>query len=106
MMEFLCDVDGVVANLVGGMKKCVKEYFGFDFEVNEVVYHNKMGRSPLLADLNEELARYFPGDADGDNRGFGGAFTWFMRDPNVYMKWIDPIDGSVEAISKIRQEYD
>ncbi len=101
----LCDVDGVVADLVGGLRKWMNHQFGFDFEPSEVVYHNKMGRSPKLADLNEELARWFPGDSVGDNRGFGGAFTCFMRDPNVYMRWIDPIPGAVDAIAELRQRY-
>jgi 5'(3')-deoxyribonucleotidase len=103
--EFISDVDGCTADLVGGLRKYINERFGFDFDPSEVVYHNSMGRSPGLADLNEELARWFPGDEDGDNRGFGGAFTQFMRDPNVYMKWIDPIPGSVDAIAEIRQKY-
>lgn len=102
----LCDVDGVAANLIGGMRKWVNHQFGLDFDVSEVVYHNDMGRSPLLADLNDELSRWFPGDKDGDNRGFGGAFTCFMRDSNVYTRWVDPIPGVVDAIAQIRQRYD
>lgn len=104
--SFLSDVDGVVADLVGGYRKWMNNQFGFDFDPSEVIYHNNMGRSPKLADLSEELAKWFPGDADGDNRGFGGGFTCFMRDPNVYMRWIDPIPGAVDAIAEIRQKYD
>jgi 5'(3')-deoxyribonucleotidase len=103
--EFISDVDGVAADLVGGLRKWINHQFGFDFDPSEVVYHNSMGRSPLLADLNEELRRWFPGDADGDNHGFGGAFTCFMRDPNVYMRWIDPVPGAVDAIAEIRQKH-
>lgn len=103
--EFVSDVDGCTADLVGGMRKWLNESFGFDFDPTEVLYHNRMGQSPALHDLNEELKRWFPGDADGDNQGFGGAFTCFMRDPNVYMRWIDPIPGSVDAIAEIRQKY-
>lgn len=102
---FLSDVDGCVADLVGGMRKWVYDKFGFDFDPSEVIYHNQMGRSPGLLDLNEELSRWFPGDSAGDNRGFGGAFTCFMRDPNVYMRWIDPIPGSADAIAELRQKY-
>lgn len=103
--SLLSDVDGVTADLVGGFRKWMNEYFGFDFDPKEVVYHNNMGRSPKLHDLNEELRRWFPGDEDGDDVGFGGAFTCFMRDPNVYMNWVDPIPGSVDAVAEIREEY-
>jgi len=103
--SLLCDVDGCTAHLVGGLRKYINDRFGFDFDPKEVVFHNDMGRSPLLADLNEELVRWFPGDSDGKDRGFSGAFTQFMRDPNVYMHWVDPIDGSVDAIAEIRQKY-
>jgi 5'(3')-deoxyribonucleotidase len=104
--SLLCDVDGCTADLVGGMSKWLHHQFGFQFDPGEVIYHDRMGRSPKLLDLNEELARWFPGDGDGDNRGFGGAFTCFMRDPNVYTRWIDPVVGSVDAIAHIRQRYD
>ncbi len=104
--SLLCDVDGVAADMIGGFQKFVMEQYGFRFEQSEVVFHNKMGRSPLLHDLNEELKRWFPGDADGDNAGVGGAFTCFMRDPNVYTKWVDPIPGAVNAIADIRSRYD
>lgn len=104
--SLLSDVDGCVADLVGGLRKWMNHQFSLDFDPREVVYHNDMGRSPLLADLNEELVRWFPGDKDGSDRGFSGAFTCFMRDPNVYMKWIDPVPGAVDAIAEIRQKYD
>lgn len=103
---FLSDVDGCTANMIGGYRLWMNETFGFDFDPKEIVFHDRMGRSPGLADLNEELARWFPGDATGDNRGFGGAFTCFMRDPNVYTRWIEPIPGAVDAIAEIRQKYD
>lgn len=103
--EFVSDVDGCAADLVGGMRKWLNHSFSLDFDPSEVLYHNRMGQSPALLDLNEELAPWFPGDADGDNRGFGGAFTCFMRDPNVYMRWIDPIPGAVDAVKEIRQKY-
>ena len=102
--SLLSDVDGVVADLVGGLRKFINERYGFDFDPSEVAYHNDMGRSPKLADLNEELKRWYPGD--GPDAGFGGAFTCFMRDPNVYMKYVDPIPGAVDAIADIRGKYD
>lgn len=101
-MGLLSDVDGVVADLVGGMRKFTNHQFGLDFDPTEVVYHNRMGRSPGLADLDLELRRWFP--EAGDDGGFGGAFACFMRDPNVYMRWVDPIPGSVDAIAEIRQK--
>ncbi len=102
---FLSDVDGVVADLIGGLRKWMNHRFGFDFDVDEIVYHSKMGRSPKLADLNEELLRWFPGDADGDNQGFGGAFVSFMNDPHVYTRWVSPIPGAVEAMKELRGRY-
>lgn len=104
--SFLSDVDGVVGNLIGGYQKWLLDQFSLRFDLNDVVYHNRMGRSPKLHDLNEILKKWFPGDAAGDDAGFGGAFTCFMRDPNVYMRWVDPIPGAVDAIAEIRQRYD
>lgn len=104
--SLLSDVDGCTADLVGGMAKWLDNQFGLQFDPSEVIYHDRMGRSPKLHDLNEELTKWFPGDQSGNDRGFGGAFTCFMRDPNVYTRWIDPVPGAVDAIAHIRQRYD
>lgn len=102
--SLLSDVDGCTADLVGGLRKFINDQYGFDFEPSEVIYHNDMGRSPGLLDLNEELKHWFPGT--GPDAGFGGAFACFMRDPNVYTRWVDPVEGSVDAIAEIREKHD
>lgn len=100
------DVDGVVANLIGGMRKFTVKEFGVDFAVSDIVYHDRMGRSPRLSEVHETLKRWFPETADAEYYGFGGAFRCFMKDRDVYGQWVDPIEGSVDAVSALREEYD
>lgn len=102
----LVDADGVLADLVGGMRRFVNQTYGHDFDPNDVVFHNRMGRSPKLSDLDQKLREYFPVEADEEYNGFGGAFRCFMKDRDVYGRWIDPIPGAVETIAALRTSYD
>lgn len=104
--SLLCDVDGVVADLVGGMRRWLNRTYQLDFDPIDVLYHDRMGRSPGLKDLNEKLKRWFPEEADAEYNGFGGAFRCFMKDREVYGEYVVPINGSVEAIAALRHAYD
>lgn len=100
------DVDGVVADLMGGMRRFTVREFAVDFNVSDIVYHDRMGRSPGLAEAHEKLLKWFPQEADEEYNGFGGAFRCFMKDPSVYSTYVEPIKGSVDAIASIRDQYD
>ncbi len=106
MTIFASDVDGVAADMVGGFSRWVEYKFGVMIDPQKVVFHDRMGRSPDLYDANEALAEIFPGRGfDGDGRGIGGAFECFMKDRDVYGKYISPMPGAVEAIAAIRKNH-
>lgn len=98
MNSLLCDVDGVVADLVGGLRKWINHQHDLDFEPTNIIYHHGMGRGSAMENIDETLRYWYP-------EGFGGAFTCFMRDPDVYMRWVDPVPGAVDAIAGIRKTH-
>lgn len=97
MKIILCDVDGVVANLVTGFQNFTHSQFNVDFEYTDIVFHNDMGRSPRLNKVNNQLARF---------GGFSALFEMFMKDRDVYGKWIDPINGALSAIADLRSTHE
>lgn len=104
--SLLLDVDGVVADMVGGLRKWTNEEFGIDFRPDWIVYHDRMGRSPRMAEVNEQFLKWFPQSADEEYYGFGGAFRCFMKDRDVYGTWINPIRGAVDVVANLRQQYE
>ena len=101
----LLDVDGVVADMVNCFAEFVWNEFDVPIDVSAVVFHDKMGRSPGLARADQALRHWFPGEPDGNNAGVGGAFQVFMKDRDVYGKFIRPIKGSVDAVAELRHDY-
>src|SRR5258708_6287911 len=77
--------------------------FGLRVRLEDIVYHNRMGRSPKLVTVDEYLrqldCRFTQG---GDDGGWGGAFVHFMRQPDVYSRYVRPVPGSQDAIELLR----
>ncbi len=101
----LSDVDGVVADLIGGgFARFLDEELAVCLPINEVIYHNDMGRSPGLREIDDSLRLRWP--EPGPDGGLGGAFKTFMKDRDVYGKWVTPIEGAVDGIAEIRRHVD
>jgi 5'(3')-deoxyribonucleotidase len=104
--EVCCDVDGVVADLVGGLQGWLLTTYGVEMDRSRVVYHNDMGRSPGIRETTaRKLMRFFP-SAETPEQAFSFAFEAFMKDRDVYGRYIPVIPGALEGIAAIQQRYE
>lgn len=69
-----------------------------------IVFHNDMGASPLLQEVDRILRGWYP--EPGPNGGLGGAFLQFMRYPRVYSDFVRPTEGAQEAIRVLSSRCD
>lgn len=100
-----CDVDGPVAAMIPSFVEFTKNEFGVEIDISKIAYHDRMGRSPGLQKQDLALRRYFPSDSDPDSGGIGGAFQAFMKDRDVYGKYVSPTPGAVDAFAHLRPNY-
>ncbi len=103
----LCDVDGVVADLMGGFSKWLT-LCGFppcDPALITLFDIRKAARRPELIKLDDELRSDEFGwpDPDGDG-GINGAFMTFMR--GEAYDYVEPIEGAVEGIKELLETHD
>jgi len=101
----LCDVDGVVADLMGGFSEWMRSHGLPEFDVSLLTKFDirKAAREPGLIDLDDQLrAGMWPDD--GGDGGLNGAFMTFMSGPAY--EWVLPIDGAVEGVGRLREKYD
>lgn len=103
--RFLCDVDGPAAAMQEAFVDWANKKFSLNVQLDDIVYHNDMGRSPALRAVDEWLRReHYP--IDGPDGGWGGAFIEFMRQPDVYTRFIGTTVGAKESLATIRERYD
>ncbi len=106
----LCDVDGVVANLMRGFTDWLQHYtFGefpdFDAQKMPLFDIRHAARTPDFKDLDDKLrgAGYWPYlDKDG---GINGAFMQFMNRTDSY-DWTPLIAGAKDGIAKLQEKLD
>jgi hypothetical protein len=103
----LCDVDGVVADLMGGFSKWLT-LCGFppcDQSEIKLFDIRKAARLPGLIKLDEELrSDEFGWPDEGGDGGINGAFMTFMRG-DAY-DYVDPIEGAVAGIKDLQETHD
>jgi hypothetical protein len=105
--KLLCDVDGVVADLMGGMSSWL-ELCGFPpVDPRDITLFDirKAARQPELIRLDDELRSDEFGwpEPDGDG-GINGAFMTFMR--GEAYDYVKPIAGAIEGIAELQEHYD
>lgn len=103
-IKFLCDVDGVVGDIVEPLVEWANKKFSLNVKREDIVYHNDMGRSPNLREVDEQLREYYP--TPGPDGGWGGAFLEFMRQPDVYTRYVRPIKDAQRAMKIISSRAD
>ena len=108
---FRSDVDGVVAGLMQGFAAWVEARWGGQdwtdnpiLDVNDIVYHSNMGRSPGLQNLRDFLRTVYPDDERHTSIGY--AFVEFMQIPTVYEDWVPVLPGAKEAFERIGKRCD
>ncbi len=105
----LCDVDGVVADLMGGLSTWLQSQGlpACDPARIELFDIRKAARLPALIELDNFLREpgFPPGwplpDGDG---GVNGAFMAFMRTDSY--DWVKPIPGAVEGLAALQENFD
>lgn len=91
-MKILVDVDGVVADLMGGMSRYVKERYSLNFDVSKIT-HFHIDKSPDLAELHAEI-------------NLTRVLENFLAVHDVYERYVDPIPGAVNVIKKLAKYND
>lgn len=104
------DVDGPCAAMIEGFL----EWFhsprrdwaneGFQIDREQIKFHNDMGSSPELIEIDSRLRVRYP--ARGPDGGLGGAFLQFMRHPTVYSDYVRTTEGAQEAIRILSSRAD
>jgi 5'(3')-deoxyribonucleotidase len=102
--RLLVDVDGVVADMVPSFVSWANLKFGLSVDPETIVYHNDMGRSPSLREVDVQLRELYP--TPGQDGGWGGAFIEFMSNPRAYPEHVTVVPGSQEALAQLRETYD
>jgi len=88
----LCDVDGVVADLMGGFIDYIAEEYGYIFSIQDITkYH--VSESPALHKIHESL--------DLEKR-----LEEFLALPYVYQDYVNPVLMSVDMVNRMRSKYD
>lgn len=101
----LCDVDGVVADLMGGMSTWLQDcgHPALDSERITLFDIRKAAREPALIELDDFL-RTSAWPEEGGDGGVNGAFMSFMR--GEAYDWVKPIPGAVEGIRDLQETHD
>lgn len=101
----LCDVDGVVADLMGGLSTWMQALGLPACDPNSIGLFDirRAARLPQLVELDDFLRKGpFPAP-DGDG-GVNGAFMAFMRTDSY--DWVLPITGAVEGMAALQENFD
>lgn len=98
------DVDGVVADLIPGFCDWFHGKFGVRVDPETIVYHNDMGRSPALEEVDRYLRHFYP--AEGADGGWGGAFIEFMNMRDAYPAYVSATPGARDGIDEIKETCD
>ena len=107
--KVLLDIDGPCAAMIPAFLDWFHDRFmhrGMYVAIDDIKYHNDMGRSPLLTDIDTRLRMGGNYPLPGPDGGFGGAYLEFMRQPDVYSRFVKPVPGSQKAVEILRQRYD
>lgn len=107
--RLLVDVDGVVADLVPSFVNWANRRFDLHVSPEHITFHNDMGRSPALRDVDEWLRRNHYPESQGVKRsdsGWGGAFLEFMRTPEVYTRHVMVNFDGWTAVDLLRKRCD
>ncbi len=102
----LCDVDGVVADLMRGLSEWLFS-LGFPFldpTRIELFDIRNAARLPSLLQLDDALRERNGWPEPGGNGGINGAFMEFMR-RECYDE-VPLIDGALEGIQRLQEDYD
>ncbi len=90
--RLLVDVDGVVADLMGGFQVWLGKEHSEYLDI-ELITRFRLPKSPGLVGLNERV-------------NLDDALTRYLATPNVYQDFVDPIPGSIEALATLREVVD
>lgn len=86
-----CDVDGVVADLIGGFLRFVREKTERDLDINKIDCYN-IEKSNLSKE-NEDL-------------NIAELFDQFYSDQYVYQFYVEPVDNSIRVLENLSKDYD
>ncbi len=98
----LCDVDGVIIDLMGGFRKHLLRQHGLTLEIGDISRFD-ISKSPELVELDATCRKLYKGE--GELGGIGGAFTHWMNNVWAY-DGLDPIPGALDAIKELRGMVD
>lgn len=89
---FLVDVDGVVADLMGGFDRWLNEVHGERIP-KELITKFNIPTSPALAELHAKV-------------DLGTALARFLAVPEVYEEYVDPVEGAIDALREISSKVE
>lgn len=88
MIRTLVDVDGVVADLMGGFSRFMAEHADVDLDVSKITRH-RIDESPELSGIDMMY-------------GLDSCLTTFLGLKDVYQTYVSPIDGAKEAFVELQ----
>lgn len=83
-MRVLVDVDGVVADLMGGFERYIRERHGLELRPREITVH-RISMSPAHRELHERI-------------DLNLQLERFLAVDDVYDRYVEPITGAVETV--------
>jgi 5'(3')-deoxyribonucleotidase len=86
-MRVLVDVDGVVADLMGGFEQFIRGKYSLELRPREITTFH-IAKSPTHVGLHERI------DLDSN-------LEEFLALPSVYQDFVHPVPGAVEAIPRL-----
>jgi hypothetical protein len=103
MKDILCDVDGVVADLIGGFSDWLVASGLPRLDPTRLTLFDirRAALTPELVDLDVVLRQRWPGA--GPDGGLNAAFMSFM-DADSY-DWVSPIEGAKEGIADLQTDH-
>lgn len=101
----LCDVDGVVADLMGGFATWMESVGMPSVHPSLINLFDirRTAREPHLCDLDDYLRQHHWPEPGGDG-GINGAFMSFMR--GEAYDWVEPIRGAVAGVRDLQETHD
>lgn len=101
----LCDVDGVVADLMGGFSTWLQHngHPACDPAKVELFDIRKSSRLPTLVELDDCLRGTW--SEPGSDGGINGAFMEYMRRSDTY-DWVEVIEGASDGIKALQEVFD
>ena len=90
-MRVLVDVDGVVADLMGGFERYLRARRGVELRPSEITTFH-LASSPAHAELHKQI--------DMDK-----SLAEFLALPDVYRDYVTPIEDAVRGINRLQTAY-